>query len=179
MKKLFFLVLFAACVPQLAFAQSSGNARLITATPTVDTSAYQTGELVGGKLTFTGALKTITGTGYLVSVNMMDQSAQAVDFDVVIFREDPTGTTFTDQAAFDVADADTSKIIAVVQLGSATRFAFADNSVHFIGSLAIPVQATNSGGGIAGTLYGALISRGTPTFTAATDVKITIGVSRD
>lgn len=178
MKKLILLLLFIGCLPNLSLAQT-GFAKLSSATPTVDTSAYATGDLVGGKLTWTNALKNITGTGYLVSVNMMDQSAQAVDFDVVIFREDPTATTFTDQAAFDIADADTSKVIAIVQLGSTTRFAFADNSVHFIGSLAIPVWATNSNGGIAGTLYGALVARGAATFAAGTDVKVTIGVSRD
>ena len=85
MKRLFLFLFFVACVPQMALAQSSGNARLITATPTVDTAAYVTGDLVGGKLTWTNALKPITGTGYLVSVNMMDQSAQAIDFDIVIF----------------------------------------------------------------------------------------------
>ena len=138
MKRLFLLVVFLLLAPSIVFAQS-GNARLITATPTVDTSAYASGDLVGGKLTFTNALKSITGSGYLVSVIMMDQSAQAIDFDLVIFREDPTGTTFTDQAAFDVADADNSKIVAVVSLGSTSRFAFNDNSTHFVGSLTIPV----------------------------------------
>lgn len=179
MKRLLFLILFVGCVPSLALAQATGSARLVTATPTVDTSAYASGDLVGTKLTWTNALKPITGTGYVVSVNMIDQSAQAVDFDIVIFREDPTSTTFTDNAAFDIADADTSKVIAVVPLASASRFAFNDNSVHFSGSLAIPVWGTNSNGGISGTLYGAIIARGAATFAASTDVKVTLGMSRD
>lgn len=179
MKRLLFLVLFVACLPQSVFAQSSGQARLMTAAPTVDTNAYATGDLVGGKLTFTNVLKPITGSGYLVSVLMSDLSATAVDFDIVIFREDPTGTTFTDNAAFDIADADLPKVLAVVTLGSTSRFAFADNSIHYVGSLAIPVWGTNSSSGITGTLYVAIISRGAPTFAAAGDVKITLGVSRD
>jgi hypothetical protein len=86
-----------------------------------------------------------------------------VALDVVLFDSDPSATTFTDQAALDIADADLLKVIGVVSV--TTWYAFADNSVGQARNLAIPVSS-------AGSLYACLVSRATPTFAAATDVTI-------
>lgn len=173
------LIFFALLVPSICLAETYPNTNCVTATPTVDTSAYATGDLIGGKLTFTGALRNSTASGFVVSVAVVDESAQAQDLEVVIFNDNPTGTTFTDQAALDIADADVPKIAAVVTLGSSTRFAWADNGLKYVGSLSLPVV----GGYVAGvpttTLYGALVSRGSPTFAASNDVKVTLCISQD
>ena len=181
MRKLLTLItlLFWAGAAQ---AQTYGATQFVSATPTVDTAAYATGELVGGKLTFTPAVRSSTGTGYVVSVIMADKAAQAVDFDLVLFRENPSSTTFTDQAAFDVADADLTKVIAVVDLDSSSSAkAFADNSVHYVGNLVLPVQGYDSSATptVTKTIYGALVSRGAPTFATSGDVTITLGISQD
>lgn len=173
------LLLLALLIPSLALAETAGMTRFTSASPTADTSAYATGDLIGGKLTFTNALRKATGTGYLVSVMVSDKSAQASDLDLVLFSEDPTGTTFTDQAAFDPADTDLSKIVAVINLGSAARFAYADNGTKYVGSLAIPLEGKTSAGAFQGTIYGALVSRGTPTFAGAADLTVKLGISQD
>lgn len=166
-------------IPGVAFA-GNGPTKFVSASPTCDTSVYATGELVGGLLTFSGALQTNAGTGYVVSVNMVDKAAQGVDFDVVLFGDNPSSTTFTDQVALDIADGDLAKVIAVVPLaGTASRFAFSDNSVHFSGSLALPIRTDLTLATRTGTVYGALVSRGTPTFAASTDVTIVLGISQD
>lgn len=176
MKKLIALILL---LPSLALAQD-GNSRIISVTPTIQAAAYVAGDVIGGKLTFSNALQTMVGSGYLVSVTVSDLAAQAVDLDLVVFKSDPSNTTFTENSALDIADADLSKVLTVVNLGSSSRFAFADNSVHHISSLAVPLQgvsATTSG--ISGNLYGVLVSRGAPTFASTSDLTISIGVSRD
>lgn len=173
MKRL--IVLIALVIPGLAVAQTSvGATKFVSATPTVDTNAYATGELIGGKLTFAGAVRGNVGTGYVIGVTIKDLSAQASDLDLVLFSSDPTATTFTDQAAFDIADADVSKVLGVINFGSSARFAFADNGVKHVGSIVIPIRAASSS-----TIYGALVSRGTPTFAAATDVTVTLAVAQD
>lgn len=172
------LIVCFFCFPVLTWAQSVGVTKFVSASPTADTNAYATGELIGGKLTFSPAVRSQTGTGYVVSVKVVDLSAQAADLELVIFSENPAATTFTDQAAFDIADADVSKVVAVVALGSASRFAYADNGVKYVGSLLIPVQA-RSGDTFTKTLYGALLSRGTPTFAGASDLTVTLGISQD
>lgn len=155
-----------------------GSTKITSASISVDTNAYSTGDLIGGKLTFTNALKK--RPGFVTSVCIPDKAAQASDMDLVLFNEDPTATTFTDNAAFDIADSDLAKVMAVIGLGSSARFAFADNGVKFLGSLAIPVEAKASTGAYESTFYGALVSRGTPTFAASTDLTpVKLGVSQD
>lgn len=178
MKRL--LLALALILPDCAFADKRDTPTVfVSASPTCDTSAYATGELIGGKLTFSYATQEKAGTGYIVSVAVMDLSAQAVDMDLVLFGANPAATTFTDQAAFDIADADASKVIAVINLGSSSRFAFADNGVKFLSGLSIPVRSIDSNNANTQTIYGALVSRGTPTFAAATDVKITLAILQD
>ena len=173
MKRLFLLVFLL--IPALSWAQYP-NTHFIQATPTIDTSAYATGELMGGKMTFTGALRSQTGSGFLVSVTVSDKAATTTDMELVLFGADPSSTTFTDQAAFDPADADLSKVIAVIALGSAERFTWNDNAVKYKGSLAIPIGQV---GVNSVTIYGALVSRGAPTFATSGDMTVTLGVSQD
>lgn len=165
--------------PALAQAQNGPQTTCTTVTPTVTAGAYTSGQDIGGKLTFTGALRNTTRAGMLVSVSVVDQNAQAQDLELVIFNDNPSATTFTDNATLDIADGDMAKIAGVISLGSTTRFAYADNGVKFIGSLAIPVQGGQASGTASRTLYGALVSRGTPTFAATTDVSVMICVSQD
>lgn len=172
------LLLIAMFIPSLASAQLYPVTECVSATPTVDTSAYVTGDLIGGKLTFSGALRSSTSAGYIASVMVYDKSVQAHDLDLVIFSEDPSATTFTDQAAFDIADADLSKIGSVVSLVSANRMAFADNGVKF-STVSHPIKGVPVSGALTTTLYGALISRGTPTFATASDITVKICVSQD
>ena len=173
------LILLLMLIPLSAEAQNGGASRYVSATPTIDTGgAYASGDLMGGKLTFTNALRSGVGTGYLAGVNVSDLAAQAVDLDIVIFSANPSATTFTDQAAFDIADADIGKVVAVINLGSSSRFAFNDNSVHMIGSLFFPLRAGSSAGP-AGTLYGAVVARGAYTAATAADIVVTLGIAQD
>ena len=156
-----------------------GKTKCVTASPTVDTGgAYASGELIGGELTFTNILDKNVGSAHITSISIADKASQAIDLDLEISRSSLTGTTFTDQAALDIADADLSKIIAIVSFGSAQRFAFADNGLKYLGSLALAVQTPNASTP-SGTLYGAVIARGAYTGASASDLAVTVCVAQD
>lgn len=141
--------------------------------PTVDTAgAYAAGDLIGGKLTFDAIGYGDEWGGLIQSLCIADRAKQDANLDIVIFGQDPTGTTFTDQAAFDVADADLLKIIAVVPLTSYKDFA--DNSFAGVSGLAVPFLADESN-----QIYVAVVSRGAPTYVAANDLFLTIGTVRE
>lgn len=145
--------------------------KTITLDPTVDIAgAYASGDLVCEKLTLTNAVLREGGACAVEKVVVVDQAAQNAPIDLVFFDSDPTGTTFTENAALDVADADADRITGVVSVTAAMYAAFADNSAACWASTPVLLQAA------AGSrdLYLAVVSRGTPTYVAAGDLRIRI-----
>ena len=149
--------------------------RYVEATPSISTDAYAAGDLIGS-----AAIELVAATdgdavnaekhgGMVQSVVITDLAAQSASLDVVFFDANPSSTTFTDNAAFDPADAD---IVNIVGVASVTDWkAFNDNDVGQALNLAMPF-VLDSGN----TLYAVLVSRGTPTYGAATDLTLRVGV---
>lgn len=172
-------LLFLLLLPSVAVGQAVTDVKYISVTPTVSNGvAYAAGDLIGGKMTFTGAVKSSTGSGQLLSVRITDRNKQAADVELVLFSSNPSSTTFTDNGAFDIATADLSKVVAVIGMGSTARFAYTTPGVIYLGNLLIPVRAL-SGASPGNTLYGALVSRGTPTYTSTSAITVTIAVMAD
>lgn len=154
-------------------AQSQESATL-EVDVTVEAAAYAAGDLIGGKLSITvPPWAAGGGAGFLIqSVAVVDQAKQSAALDVLFFNEDPSATTFTENAPLDVADGDMGKIVGFASLSVYT--ALNDNSFGLIGNLALPCVLAAGGS----TLYAAIVSRGAPTFAATTDVKLRIGLVR-
>lgn len=145
----------------------------VSVTPTVDTNIYASGDNIGGELTFSTAICGGISANFSVnSVVISDKAAQAVAYDVLLFKSNPSSTTFTDNAALDIHDSDLTKLLPPINILAADQFSFADNSVSSLSSLESGGFLSSTGG----TLYGALVSRGTPTYASASDVTITLGI---
>ena len=138
-----------------------------------NTTAYTSGDLLGGKLTLTDAGRKNLGTVVVLSATITDLDKQDLALDVVIFSSDPDGTTFTNNAALDVADADLAKIVGVIKIATTDYHDFNDNSVAVVRNLGIACQADSSG-----DLYAAIVARGAPTHTA-NGLGITFGLLQD
>jgi hypothetical protein len=147
--------------------------KVLTATPTVSTGAYSTGDNVGGKITLSDVCRASMGSGLIQSVVITSKSLQTATFDVVFFNADPSGSTFTDNAAQAIVDADLSKVVGVAQCG--TVVALAAESIHQATGLALPFAL--SGG--ATTLYACIVVRGTPTLGSTSDVWLSVRVLQD
>jgi hypothetical protein len=163
MKRIIALILLLASP---ALAQSHLQTRFLTVGPTVTAGAYASGQDVGGKQTLTALTCPQTFTGILVSAQLIDQAKNGTAYDLVFFSGNPTGTTFTDNATLDIADADMSKISAIVNLATTDAFGFNDNGTSYKGNLSIPLSST------AGVMYMAIVARGAPTYAATTDVTV-------
>ncbi len=146
----------------------------LTAAPVCDTNAYAAGDLIGGKLTLTPAVRLQGFGGILTRITLTDKAKQNAPIDVVFFVADPTGTTFTDQAALAIADADLLNAFHVSIL--ATDYAsFSDNSEATVSNVgaAFRLAAAEK------ALYAALVCRGTPTYVAADDLQLTVAIAED
>jgi hypothetical protein len=149
-------------------------AKVLTATPTVSASpAYSTGDNVGGKITLTEVARAAMGSGLIQSVVITSKSLQTATFDVIFFNSDPSGSTFTDNAAQALVDADLSKVIGVAQC--TTVVALSAESIHQASGLALPFALT----GGATTIYAAIVVRGTPTLGSTSDIHLSVRILQD
>ena len=92
----------------------------------------------------------------------------------MFFDSNPSATTFTNNAALDIADSDIDRIIGVVSVAATDYAAFSDNSVATVKGIAMPYQCVED----EGTVYVAFVSRGTPTY-ALRELSCSIGTLQD
>ena len=138
------------------------------ATVAVNTTAYADNDLVGTLLTLPNATPVGHG-GILQALTLHDLTAQNAALEVYVFKSNPSATTFTNNSALDIADADLPKIVAAFSVAATDYFSLADNSVAQVSNLAIPIppgeSGQNSGGGV---LYACFRSAAaTPTYDAS------------
>lgn len=172
MKRLLILFLFLAST---ANAQNYTERRRVCVTPTITAGAYSAYDSVGGLMEFPNVLRSTLNSGVLTSAKIVDLSSQIVGYELAIFSQNPSSTTFTDNAAIDIDDADISKLLGPVSFSTSDRFAFADNSVSSKTAQYMPVRFT----GAPRTIYGALRSTGTPTYAGTSDITVCITVEGD
>ena len=167
----FILTFLSLVLPALCYADTSiiTHTRTVSVVPVVDTNIYAAGDNVGGKLTFADMVRTQTYSGEVRSVTVTDQGGDSASMNLILFSSDPTASTFTNNAAQAIADADLPKIICVIPV--TTHYVFANNGASTAVYVGCAFELSN-----ATTLYGALVATGTPTLDAvdALTVKLTI-----
>ena len=149
-------------------------------TPVVSAaSAYTAGDAVGGLLTFEDALDGNKKTGVVLSVTIQDNDSEDAALELVLFSQPFTATA--DNAAFDPTDADLANCLGKITITAGDYTAFSDNSIATARNVGLVVNSTDVKDAQKGNgnLYGQLITSGTPTYTAITDISVTLGVLQD
>ena len=130
---------------------------------TVDTGAMAQGDALGIKTSF-----NVPESGTIKSITITDVDDEAsLTFNVWVFESEPTG--IATNAAFALTDSDAEKVTGVVLID--TGFDSINNRVHYE-ELSMPYIAH---GGVL-WLQVELEASATPTFAAATDVKLQLVV---
>ena len=145
---------------------------IVTLTPTVTASAtpdYSAGDNLGGLLTLSDATPPDRLWGEIVGVVITSDVAFTSPFDVVFFNANPTGSTFTDNAAQDIVLADQGKVVGVAHCSDVT--ALSGCSIHQTSNIVLPFRLAPGA-----TLYAAIVIRGTLNLTATDEVKIAIRI---
>ena len=147
---------------------------ILTATPTVDTNIFASGDLIGATfITFSNGLLAGKHCGQIRHAMIVDNSVNTADIDVLFFNTAPSNSTYTENAALTLHATDQSYLIGETTLAKHTSLAA--SSIHqtaLADATYIPFILTSD------NLYAVLISRGTPTFTA-TGVTLRIAISFD
>lgn len=141
---------------------------------TVSTSAYSAGHNVGGLLPIANALRAGGPlTGRIASLRVVDHANQKAALDLLIFSALPAAT-FTNHAAFPTLTLADALLVC-------RHLAVAASDYATVGGTAF-ADLSPSGAVVAGlttTLYAAIATTGTPTYAAATDLNITVGLVPD
>ena len=155
-----------AAVPAALLPTSSKVVR-VSVTPTITAAGiYASGDAVGGLLTFANAARVSGGSIVIEAATIIDNDSEVATLELILF--DQTFTPTADNAAFDPTDADLANVIGVVPFS--TYQTFADNSITHRSALGLACK-------LAGTsLFGQLVVRGTPTYTATSDITVILHI---
>lgn len=143
----------------------------VAQTPTVSSgSAYAAKDAIGALLTFASVARASGLPAVLEAVQIVDKGQQMAACDLVLF--DRSITAPTDNAAFDPTDAELANCIGVVEFVAGDYHDFNDNSLAQLDDIGLPFVLNGT------SLYGALVARGTPTYTSTSDIIVTVTCRR-
>ena len=148
----------------------SSSGVTISQTPTVTAGAYVANDAVGGLLTFANAVRVNGGGGVIKDMIILDDAGQDSTMELWLFRE--TFTAMADNAPWAPSEADLRKLVAIITTGDGAWFAAGTPS-------AARIEASQRYDLIGTSLFGQLVTRGTPTFAATDDVTVIIGLLQD
>lgn len=139
----------------------------VSLTPTITAGAYSANDVVGGRLAF--AVPSASGAGFVRAVRVVDDDDEKAASKLYLFSAAPT--SINDNAAVSaLVLADLKKLIGVVTIANASFASINSNAYLISGGLSIPYTTTD------GYLYAYLTCDATPTYTAVTDLTITLTV---
>ena len=149
--------------------QLMGQTNLIKVTPTITAGAYAAGDAVGGLLTFT--ILGAGGGGIVTGMSVTDKASANAELDLVLFNAPFTATS--DNAPFDVSDADLLNCIGYVKVYASGYANFTDNSVGLVTGVGLAFKTAT------GALYGQLVTRSAPTYASTSDLQVTLHTLQD
>ncbi len=142
----------------------------ISQTPTVTAGAYSAGDAVGGLLTFANAARSSGDGGVIKDVLILDDAGQDAELELWLFNA--PFTPMADNAAWAPSEADLRKLVAIVSTADGAWFAAGTPSAARVECSQRYDCATTS-------LFGQLVTRGTPTYAATDDITVVLGLLQD
>lgn len=142
----------------------------ISQTPTVTAGVYVAGDNVGGLLTFANAARLIGAGGVIKNILLIDDAGQDAATELWLF--DTTFTPGADNAPWAPVEAELHTLITVVKSTDSTWIAGGTPSV-------CPVEVSARYDCPGTSLFGRLVTRGTPTYIATDDVTVRIMLLQD
>ena len=139
----------------------------ISQTPTVTAGAYSADDAVGGLLTFANAARVAGGGGFIEGVLLIDDAGQDAATELWLFSE--TFTAMSDNAAWAPSEADLRNLVGIIDTAKGTYYAAGTPSVAV-------VEADQRFDLLGTSLFGQLVTRGTPTYVATDDITVILEV---
>ena len=151
-------------------ATITANGDTIQVSPTVTAGIYAANDVVGEQMTFANAALVAGGGGVIKSCQIIDDAGQDVVLELWLFNQ--AFTVIADNAPWAPSQADLRNLVCVISSNDGTWYAAGTPSV-------CDIEVSERYDAAATSLFGQLVTRGTPTFNAVDDVSVQIGVLQD
>ena len=137
---------------------------------TVTAGAYAANDAVGGRIEFVNAARTAAGGGVIKDLIILDDAGQDAEMELWLFEDE--FTAMANNAPWAPSEADLRLLVAIISTAGGAWFAAGTPS-------AARVEASQRYDCVGTSLYGQLVTRGTPTFVATDDVSVILGLLQD
>lgn len=156
--------------PLIVSGRSGGSVRL---EPAVTAGAYAAGDCVGGLLQFPNMAPTAGQGGLLTDAVLVDDAGQDAEMELWLFVR-PFTSPGDNNAFGGIAEDDLEHLVGIISTADGTwRAAGTPSAVHLEN---VNIRYILPAGT---TLYGQLVTRGTPTFVAVDDVSVRLNALFD
>lgn len=157
-----------------------GHTTVLRPTITVDTGIYAALDVLGalvvsGVITLTGAMRVSGGSGILQSLIVYDDDNEKNPISFLFFDSAPASGTYVGNGALALSAGDKAKYLGRVDIAAADYFTVGGDAVASIKNIGLAVKASGS----ADLYMIPVVASGTPTYTASTDLKLSIGFLQD
>lgn len=142
----------------------------IVVTLTVTAGVYVANDCVGGELTFANAARVNGGGGALKDVIIIDDAGQDAEMELWLFSASITSPG--DNSPWAPPEAELHTLVCIASTSDGAWFAAGTPS-------AARIEVSQRYDCAATSLFGQLVTRGTPTFAATDDVSVVIGILQD
>lgn len=143
----------------------------IIQTPTVTAGIYAANDNVGGLLTFANAARFAAGGGILKEVIIVDDASQSAGLELWLFTQ--TFTAGADNAPWTPVEAELHNLVTIVTTNDGLYYTGGATGTVCVIEVARQFN-------VAGTsLFGRLVTRGTPTYAATDDVSVIVKLMQD
>lgn len=152
--------------------QAGTASDVIAQTPTISAaSIYASGDCVGGELEFADAALASGDGGIIKGVEIIDDDGEEAELELWLFDR-TIGTPGSDNAAWAADEGDLENEVTVISTAEGTYYSGGTASVCSI-ECARGFKCNGT------SLFGRLVVRGTPTYTATDDITVKLVVMQD
>jgi len=158
----------------LLWVRPAPKVQRFSVTPTISTTIYASGDVLGGLQTISNAVRKSGGSGTILSILVLDKTqAQRAAMDLLIF--DRSVTVAADNAAVAMSDADMANCLGVISIGPYnTAFPGTPlNSISTLINVGLPIVCNGA------DLYFVPVVRATPTYGTTSDLTFIFTILQD
>lgn len=150
-----------------------GKTFVVAPAITVTAGAYHAGDNIGGILTLTAAARVAAIGTTLTRLSVLDAANQKAQLELLFFSANPAASTFTDNAAPVIHANDVAKFVGRITVYASDYLVVGAKAVACIANIGLAMIPA------ATSLFCVILTPGTPTYAATSDLGISMAFYQD